>query len=89
MNLPFDNDTRAIVQKLTKRNQKADFNSIDPVEVARGVFQYGRVRIELGDYGSQFHNSEQFVELQRDNLLSSEYGLCHWIHYLCLCPLRI
>lgn len=50
----------------------AYFNSIDPVEVARGVFPYGRVRIELGDYGSQSHNSEQFVELQRDNPLSSD-----------------
>ena len=29
------------------------FNSIDPVNVARGVFPYGQVRIELGDYGSQ------------------------------------
>lgn len=50
----------------------AYFNSIDPVEVARGVFPYGRVRIELGDYGSQSHSSEQFVELQRDNPLSSD-----------------
>lgn len=50
----------------------AYFNSIDPVEVARGVFPYGRVRIELGDYGSQSHNSEQFVELQRNNPLSSD-----------------
>ncbi len=50
----------------------ACFNSIDPVKVARGVFPYGRVRIELGDYGSQSHNSEQFVELQRDNPLSSD-----------------
>ncbi len=50
----------------------AYFNSIDPVEVARGVFPYGRIRIELGDYGSQSHNSEQFVELQRDNPLSSD-----------------
>ncbi len=48
----------------------AYFNSIDPANVARGVFPYGTVRIELGDYGSQSHNSEQFVELQRDNLLS-------------------
>ncbi len=48
----------------------AYFNSIDPVNVARSVFPYGRVRIELGDYGSQSHNSEQFVELQRDNPLS-------------------
>lgn len=50
----------------------AYFNSIDPVEVARGVFPYGRVRIELGDYGSQSHSSEQFVEFQRDNPLSSD-----------------
>lgn len=48
----------------------AYFNSIDPVNVVRGVFPYGRVRIELGDYGSQSHNSEQFVELQRENPLS-------------------
>ena len=50
----------------------AYFNSIDPVNVARGVFPYGTVRIELGDYGSQSHNSEQFVELQRNNPLSSD-----------------
>ncbi len=50
----------------------AYFNSIDPAEVARGVFPYGKVRIELGDYGSQSHSSEQFVELQRDNPLSSD-----------------
>lgn len=50
----------------------AYFDSIDPVEVARGVFPYGRVRIELGDYGSQSHNSEQFIEIQRDNPLSSD-----------------
>ncbi len=50
----------------------AYFNSIDPVNVARGVFPYGKVRIELGDYGSQSHNSEQFVELQRDNPLSPD-----------------
>lgn len=50
----------------------AYFNSIDPENVARGVFPYGRVRIELGDYGSQSHNSEQFVELQRDNPLSPD-----------------
>lgn len=48
----------------------AYFNSIDPENVARTVFPYGRVRIELGDYGSQSHNSEQFVELQKDNPLS-------------------
>lgn len=50
----------------------AYFNSIDPVEMAREVFPYGRVRIELGDYGSQSHNSEQFVELQKENPLSSD-----------------
>lgn len=50
----------------------AYFNSIDPVNVARGVFPYGKVRIELGDYGSQSHNSEQFVELQKDNPLSPD-----------------
>lgn len=49
----------------------AYFNSIDPVNVARGVFPYGQIRIELGDYGSQSHNSEQFIELQGDNPLSS------------------
>lgn len=50
----------------------AYFHSIDPVEAARGVFPYGKVRIELGDYGSQSHNSEQFAELQRDNPLSAD-----------------
>ena len=50
----------------------AYFNSIDPVNVARGVFPYGQVRIELGDYGSQSHSSEEFVELQRENPLSSD-----------------
>lgn len=48
----------------------AYFNSIDPVNVARGVFPYGQVRIELGDYGSQSHSSEEFVELQGENPLS-------------------
>ena len=48
----------------------AYFNSIDPVNVARGVFPYGQVRIELGDYGSQSHSSEEFVALQRENPLS-------------------
>ena len=50
----------------------AYFNSIDPVNVARGVFPYGQVRIELGDYGSQSHSSEEFVELQRENPLTSD-----------------
>lgn len=50
----------------------AYFNSIDPENVARGVFPYGQIRIELGDYGSQSHNSEQFVELQKDNPLSPD-----------------
>ena len=50
----------------------AYFNSIDPVNVARGVFPYGQVRIELGDYGSQSHSSEEFVELQRENPLSPD-----------------
>lgn len=51
----------------------AYFNSIDPVNVARKVIPYGQVRIELGDYGSQSHNSEQFVELQKDNPLSPDF----------------
>lgn len=50
----------------------AYFNSIDPVNVARGIFPYGKVRVELGDYGSQSHNSEQFIELQGDNPLSPD-----------------
>ena len=50
----------------------AYFNSIDPVNVARGVFPYGQVRIELGDYGPQSHSSEGFVELQRGDPLSPD-----------------
>lgn len=37
------------------------------------MIPYGQVRIELGDYGSQSHNSEQFVELQKDNPLSPDF----------------
>ncbi len=50
----------------------AYFNSVDPVNVAREVFPYGQIRIELGDYGSQSHNSEQFFELQKSNPLSPD-----------------
>lgn len=51
----------------------AYFNSIDPVNMAREAIPYGEVRIELGDYGSQSHNSGQFFELQKDNLLSDNF----------------
>ena len=50
----------------------AYFNSIDPVEMARRSFPYGEIRLELGDYGPQSHNSEQYVELQKSNLLTDD-----------------
>lgn len=51
----------------------AYFNSISPVNMARETFPYGQVRIELGDYGSQSHNSKQFFELQKNNPLSTNF----------------
>lgn len=42
----------------------AYFNSIDPLAMARRSFPYGEIRLELGDYGPQAHNSEQYSELQ-------------------------
>ena len=50
----------------------AYFNSIDPENMARKSFPYGEVKIELGDYGPQSHNSEQYYELQKENLLTNE-----------------
>ena len=50
----------------------AYFNSIDPVKMARRSFPYGEIRLELGDYGPQAHNSEQYSELQKSNLLTEE-----------------
>ena len=32
--------------------------------MARRSFPYGEIRLELGDYGPQAHNSEQYSELQ-------------------------
>ena len=51
----------------------AYFNSIDPEEMARRSFPYGEIRLELGDYGPQSHNSEQYVELQKSNLLTDDF----------------
>ena len=48
----------------------AYFNSIDPLAMARRSFPYGEIRLELGDYGPQAHNSEQYSELQKSNLLT-------------------
>lgn len=49
----------------------AYFNSIDPSNMARRSFPYGEIRVELGDYGPQAHNSEQFYNLQKRNLLTN------------------
>lgn len=51
----------------------AYFNSIDPVKMARRSFPYGEIRLELGDYGPQAHNSEQYSKLQKSNLLTEEF----------------
>lgn len=51
----------------------AYFNSIDPLEMARRSFPYGEIRLELGDYGPQAHNSEQYVELQTSNPLTEDF----------------
>ena len=51
----------------------AYFNSIDPFEMARRSFPYGEIRLELGDYGPQAHNSEQYVELQKSNPLTEDF----------------
>ena len=51
----------------------AYFNSIDPLEMARRSFPYGEVRLELGDYGPQAHNSEQYSELQKSNPLTEDF----------------
>ncbi len=50
----------------------AYFNSIDPLAMARRSFPYGEIRLELGDYGPQAHNSEQYSELQID-LLTEDF----------------
>lgn len=51
----------------------AYFNSIDPLAMARRSFPYGEIRLELGDYGPQAHNSEQYSELQKSNLLTEDF----------------
>ena len=51
----------------------AYFNYIDPLAMARRSFPYGEIRLELGDYGPQAHNSEQYSELQKSNLLTEDF----------------
>ena len=51
----------------------AYFNSIDPLAMARRSFPYGEIRLELGDYGPQSHDSEQYLELQKFNLLTEDF----------------
>lgn len=51
----------------------AYFNSIDPLAMARRSFPYGEIRLELGDYGPQAHNSEQYSGLQKSNLLTEDF----------------
>ena len=41
--------------------------------MARRSFPYGEIRLELGDCGPQSHNSEQYVELQKSNLLTDDF----------------
>lgn len=50
----------------------AYFNSIDPLQMARRSFPYGEIRLELGDYGPQAHNSKQYAELQKSNPLTED-----------------
>lgn len=50
----------------------AYFNSIDPREMARQNFPYGEISVELGAFGPQAYQSSQYIELQENNLLSSE-----------------
>ena len=50
----------------------AFFNSIDPVNMARKNFPEGEIRIELGTYGPQSHNAEEYLELQKNNLLTPD-----------------
>lgn len=50
----------------------AYFNSIEPLNMARRSFPYGEIRLELGDYGPQSHNSVQYYGLQKDNLLTDD-----------------
>lgn len=51
----------------------AYFNSIDPLAMARRSFPYGEIRLELGDYGPQAHDSEQYSELQKLDLLTEDF----------------
>lgn len=51
----------------------AYFNSIDPLAMARRSFPYGEIRLELGDYGPQSHDSEQYLELQKLGLLTEDF----------------
>ena len=54
-------------------SSSAYFNSIDPLAMARRSFPYGEIRLELGDYGPQAHDSEQYLELQKSNLLTEDF----------------
>ena len=54
-------------------SSSAYFNSIDPLAMARRSFPYGEIRLELGDYGPQAHDSEQYVELQTSNPLTEDF----------------
>ncbi len=51
----------------------AYFNSIDPLAMARRSFPYGEIRLELGDYGPQSHDSGQYLELQKLGLLTEDF----------------
>ncbi|MBR6402339.1 MAG: ABC transporter permease [Eubacterium sp.] len=50
----------------------AYFDSISPVNMARQLFPYGELKIELGDYGPQAYKSDDYIKLQRSNCLSEE-----------------
>ncbi len=54
-------------------SSSAYFNSIDPLAMARRSFPYGEIRLELGDYGPQAHDSEQYSELQKSNPLTEDF----------------
>lgn len=50
----------------------AYFHSIDPIKMARQNFPYGEIGIELGTFGSKAYKSNQYLQLQENNLLTSD-----------------
>ena len=50
----------------------AYFDSISPLNMARQMFPYGEMKIELGNYGPQAYRSEDYFKLQMGNVLSEQ-----------------